>query len=69
MKEKNLYKIGEKLGITESEIKAAIKRNRNKILAGVLVIIAAIVVGNNNFLGMHYAGISIKDINLLYRFF
>ena len=69
MKEKNLYGIGEKLGITEIEIKATMKRNRNKIIAGALLIIASIVIGNNYFLGMHYAGISIKDINLISRFF
>jgi hypothetical protein len=69
MKEKNLYKIGEKLGITEAEIKTTLKRNRKKIIAGALVIITAIVIGNSYFLGMHYAGISIKDLNLLSRFF
>ena len=69
MKEKNLYRIGEKLGITETEIKATMKRNRNKIIAGALVIIASIAVGNNYFLGMHYGAISIKDLNLLSRFF
>ena len=69
MKEKNLYRIGEKLGITETEIKATMKRNEIKIIVGALVIIASIVVGNNYFLGMHYGGISINDLNLLSRFF
>lgn len=69
MKENNIYKIGEKLGITEIEIKATLKKNRNKIITGALIIIAAIVASNNYFLGMHYGGVSIKDFDLFNRFF
>jgi hypothetical protein len=69
MKEKNLYKIGEKLGITETEIKTTLNKNRNKIIAAAFVVLALVFVGNNGFQPLHYISISIKDFGFFMRFF
>lgn len=69
MKERNLYKIGEKLGITETEIKATLNRNRNKIIAGAFAVLALVFVGSNAFQPLHYISVSIKDFGFFMRFF
>jgi hypothetical protein len=69
MKEETMYEIGEKLGITQTEIKATLKRNRYKIIARALVVVVSFLAGNYYFLGMHYIGVSIKDFDLFMRFF
>ncbi len=69
MKGKNIYKIGERLGITETEIKTTLKRNRNKIIAGIFVFLALVFVGNNAFQPLHYISVSMKDFGFFMRFF
>jgi len=68
MKEKNLYKIGEKLGITETEIKATLKRNRNKIIAGAFIVLAIVFGGINAYQPLRRP-ISINDFDFFMRFF
>jgi len=69
MKENKIYKIGEKLGITETEIKATLRRNRNRIIAGAFVVLALVFVGNNAFQPLHYISVSMKDFGFFMRFF
>jgi len=68
MKEKQLYKIGQKLGISQTEIKSVIKKNKNKILFGVVVVFAAIFLGNF-YQPYHYGVVSVKDFDFFTRFF
>jgi hypothetical protein len=68
MKEKNIYKIGEKLGITETEIKETIKRNRNKIIAGIFVVLAMAFGGIDVYQPLHRPA-SINDFDFFMRFF
>jgi hypothetical protein len=69
MKEKKIYKIGKKLGITETEIKATLRKNRNKIITGTFIALALIFVGNNAFQPLHYISVSIKDFGFFLRLF
>jgi hypothetical protein len=68
MKEKSIYKIGERLGITTAEIKIIMKRNRNKIIAGMFFILALLFLGNNAYQPLHRPA-SINDFDFFMRFF
>lgn len=68
MKERKLYKIGEKLGITEIEVKATLKRNRNKIIAGAFIVLALAFSGLNAYQPLRRP-ISINDFDFFMRFF
>ena len=59
----NIYKIGQKLGITENEITTTLKSNKYTIVSGILIAIISIFASNTYFLGMHYIGISIRDFD------
>lgn len=68
MKEKTIYKIGEKLGITEGEIKATLKKHRNIIIAGVFYVLALAFLGNNAYQPIRRP-MSINDFDFFMRFF
>ena len=68
MKNEKLYEIGKKLGISKSDARAAIIKNRNKIITGLVLIFAAIMINRIWFEPLHYTVASIKDFNFLTRF-
>ncbi len=68
MKEKNIYKIGERLGITALDIQTILKRNRNKIIAGVIFVLALVILGNNAYQPLRRPA-SINDFDFFMRFF
>jgi hypothetical protein len=67
MKENKIYELGKTLGISETDAKAALLKNRNKIVAGVVIGIA-IIMGKMWFQPLHYTGASIMDFEFLTRF-
>jgi hypothetical protein len=69
MKEDKLYEIGQMLELSKTEVKTAIIRNRNKILAGLIIGLASILGLNNGYQPLHYAAPSIKDFDFFMRYF
>lgn len=67
MKKNKIYELGKKLGMPETEAKAALLKNRNKIMTGVVIGIA-FMAGKLWFQPLHYTGASIEDFNFLTRF-
>lgn len=65
--EKNIYEIGQRIGIAKSEIKDTLKRRRKTIITGALIIVALAFIGNVAYLGTHYGGISIEDFLSRFR--
>ena len=68
MKEQTLYKIGEKLGITQKEIKLTLKKHRNIIIAGFFYVLAIAFLGNNAYQPLRRP-MSINDFDFFMRFF
>jgi len=68
MKEKDIYKIGERLGITAMDIQTILKRNRNKIIAGVIFVLALFFLGNDAYQPLRRPA-SINDFDFFMRFF
>jgi predicted secreted protein len=66
MKKNKIYELGKTLEITDTEAKAAILKNRNKIVTGIVIGLAAII-GKMWFQPSHYTGISIDDFDFLTR--
>lgn len=69
MNKEKIFEIGKKLGISKAETKAAFQKNRNKIIAGLIIGIAAITANNIWFEPLHYNGGSIIDFSFFTRFF
>ena len=69
MKKDKIYEIGQTLGLSKSEVKAAINRNRNKILAGFVVGLAFVLRLNMGYQPLHYIAPSIKDFDFFMRYF
>ena len=68
MKKEKVYEIGTKLGISKSDAKAALLKNRNKIIAGLIIGIGAIVMNRIWFEPLHYTAASIMDFDFFTRF-
>jgi hypothetical protein len=68
MKKEEMYEIGKKLGITKADTKAALLKNRNKIIAGLAIGIASIMLNRIWFEPLHYNGGSIIDFGFFTRF-
>jgi hypothetical protein len=68
MKNEKIFEIGKKLGISKTDAKAAIIKNRNKIITGLVIISASILVNRIWFEPLHYTVASIKDFNFFTRF-
>jgi hypothetical protein len=68
MKENKIYELGKTLGISETDAKAALLKNRNKIIAGIVIGIATIMTGKVWFEPLHYTAASIGDFEFLTRF-
>jgi len=69
MKEEKIFEIGKKLGISESDAKAALIKNRNKIITGLVIGIAAIMMNRVWFEPLHYTVASVMDFDFFTRFF
>jgi len=69
MKKEKMYKIGKKLGISKSDAKKAIQKNRNKIMASIIIGVAAVMVNKIWFEPLHYISGSIVDFDFFTRFF
>ena len=69
MKKQNMYKIGKKLGISKKEVKAAMLKKRNIIMAGIIISAVAFMANKIWFEPLHYNGASISDLNFFTRFF
>ena len=69
MKKDKIYELGQTLGLSTGEIKAAIHRNRTKILAGFIVGLAVILRLNMGYQPLHYIAPSIKDFDFFMRYF
>jgi len=68
MKKEKMYEIGKKLGISETNVKAALMKNRNKIAAGIIIAVAALMTNRIWFEPLHYNGGSMIDLNFFTRF-
>ena len=68
MKKEKMYKIGKKLGISETDVKAALKKNRNVIAAGIIIAVAAIFTNRIWFEPLHYISGSVADFDFFTRF-
>jgi len=69
MKKEKMYQIGKKLEMPESDVKAALQKNRNKIIAGLIIGFTAIIMQKVWFEPLHYIGGSIVDFNFFTQFF
>lgn len=69
MKKEKVYEIGKKLGISKLDAKAALLKNRNKIIAGLMIGIAAILLNRIWFEPLHYTVVSKMDFDFFTRFF
>lgn len=69
MKKEKMYEIGKKLGISKSDAKAALQKNRNKIIACLIIGVAAVMMQRVWFEPLHYNGGSIVDFDFFTRFF
>jgi len=63
----SINEISQKLGLTKSEIRHTLKRNKRIIVAGALVVVALALIGNLYHLGVMYGGISLRDFKFLSR--
>jgi hypothetical protein len=68
MKENKIYELGKTLGISETDVKAALLKNRNKIIAAVVIGITTVMTGKIWFEPLHYTAASIGDFEFLTRF-
>ena len=64
---KNIYRIGQSLGITKKEISNTIKK-RKKLVIAATIAIGAITAATVAYLGTHYGGVSIEDFEIFKRF-
>jgi hypothetical protein len=69
MKKEKIYEIGKKLEISKSDAKAALQVNRNRIIADIIIGMAAIMMNGIWFEPLHYNGGSIIDFSFFTRFF
>ena len=69
MKNKKIYEIGKKLDIPKSDIKAALLTKRNKIITGLIIGFATIMMNKVWFEPFHYTVASIMDFDFFTRFF
>jgi len=69
MKENKIYELGKTLGISETDVKAALQKNRNKIIAGLIIGIAVIMLNRVWFEPLHYTVVSKMDFDFFTRFF
>jgi hypothetical protein len=69
MKKDKIYEIGQTLGLSKTDVKAAINKNRNKILAGLVVGLAFVLRLNMGYQPLHYIAPSIKDFDFFMRYF
>ena len=69
MKKEKIYELGKTLGISKSDAKAALLKNRNKIIAGLMIGIAAILLNRIWFEPLHYTVVSKMDFDFFTRFF
>ena len=67
MKKNKIYELGKMLGISNTDTRAALLKNRNKIIASIVIGIA-IMIGKMWFQPLHYTGASIEDFIFLTRF-
>ena len=63
--ENEIYRISQAMGITKSEIKNTLKKNRYTIAVTAVFALACLVTGNFYFLGNHYGFGSIEDFQML----
>ena len=68
-KEKQIYKIGKTLGISETDVKSALLKNRNIIALCIVIGVATIFSNRFLFEPLHYTAASIRDFGFLVRFF
>jgi hypothetical protein len=67
--EEHLYNIGQLLEIKAEEIKLTLKHKKHPIIMIALIIIAAIVLGDNAMVfGKKYIGVSPLDFDFFQRF-
>ena len=69
MKKEKIYELGKRLGLSKTDVKAAINKNRNKIIAGVILAAASIFTISNGYQPLHYLAPSTKDFDFFMRFF
>lgn len=69
MKKNKIYELGKMLGISEKNAKAALQKNRNKIIAGIIIGIAVIMFNKVWFEPLHYTVVSKMDFDFFTRFF
>ena len=69
MKKNKIYELGKKLGISEPDVKAAFQKNKNKIIAGIIIGIAAIMFNRVWFEPLHYTVVSKIDFDFFTQFF
>lgn len=69
MKKEKIYEIGKTLGISKSDAKAALQRNRNKIFALFFIGIATLMFNRVWFEPLHYTVASKMDFDFFTRFF
>ena len=67
--DRNLYEIGQRIGIAKDEIKYTLKRRKRTIITGALVIVALALVSGAFYLGTRYGGISIEDFLNRFKIF
>lgn len=67
MKKNKIYELGKMLGISNTDARAALLKNRSKIVASIVIGIA-IMIGKMWFQPLHYTGASIEDFVFLTRF-
>ena len=68
MKKEKIIEIGKKLGLSKKDAKAAILKNRNKIITGLIIGIATFMTNKIWFEPLHYNGGSIIDFSFFTRF-
>jgi hypothetical protein len=69
MKKDRIYDVGQMLGLSKKEVKAALNKNRNKIFAGLVIGLAFILRINTGYQPLHYVAPSIKDFDFFMRYF
>jgi hypothetical protein len=66
--EKNVYDIGQKIGIEKNDIKNMFQKQKKKIITGAIIVVALAFASNIYYLGTHYGGISLEDFLSNFRF-
>lgn len=69
MKKEKIYEIGKKLGMSKSDAKAALLKNRNKIIAGLIIGVGSVMLNRVWYEPLHYGIGSIMDFDFFTRFF